>query len=207
VIHRVHNLRQGTWSSLLKTGAPGLFTVAALVGAIGLPLGDLYSTRADHAEALATRRRTEALQDDVVAFEAAGGPGRLVELERESRALLPRDLSPIRLNAALRWLAATCGMKIETLSVGEPDTTSFDVIDEAVGLRRVQLTGSCRLEALGELIDHLRGLGYPTALLEFRFERDAEVESRFDVSATLGLYELVPPPVVIEELDELPPPE
>lgn len=203
MITRVDNFRVGAWTRLLKIWAPSLLTLVALVGAIGLPLRSLYSTRAEHESATATQRRADALAAEMQSFEALGGSQRLLELDGITRQLLPRDLSTIQINAAMRWIAPSAGIHLHTLSVGDFKPTEFEVLEEAVGMARVNLTGIGTPAAMSSLLDTLRGLGYPTALLDVQFQRAAPHLTEFELSAALGLYEAIPAPPK-EELEDLP---
>ncbi len=184
-------------------GALSIFVGGAiLAGALGVPYKRLQETRADHHQLVDARLRLEKLRRECAEFESQGGFSKLAELKHETSGCLPRELSRIDLHGALTLLAQVSGMELKTLSVGELSATDFAQLDDAVGRCEVSLSARGGLQALSNLVELLRQLGYPTAVLDFRLKLVEAEGSRFDIHATLGLFESMPIPAT--ELSDVP---
>ncbi len=192
------NFRVGALARILKIWAPGLFTILALVGAFGMPLRSLYSTRAEHEFAKVRHQKASNLHRDYVAFQDRGGDERLVVLGVLTKELLPSELSPLQINAALRWIAPSCGVELTSLDVAPFELTDIPITDQAVAMAKVSLMGVATPSALEGLLSAMRGLGYPTSLLDVRFERATPEDSDFEVTGSLGIYQFTDPPREIE---------
>jgi len=193
MISRMDNLREGAASRILKNWAPALFTLLALVGAVGLPLQSLYSVRRAHQESVENSAQADTLRSEYRAFTKAGGEQALSKMERETSELLPRDLSTIYVRAALQWIAVSSGLEVRTLSVGEAVPATYATLDDSVGISDISISGLGGPSTLDKVMAGMQGLGYPISMRSYQLTRLTAAEPLFEVQAVLELFQAIPP--------------
>jgi hypothetical protein len=166
-----------------------------LAGAVSYPKSALERARTRYSRSEARVGEAQDLRELQRGFREAGGAVRLARAHARVDELLPRDLSPIELRGAIHALARVADLQLDVLSVSDAYPTGLAVLGDAVALREVTLVGHGSLTSLVELVEALRGLGYPTSVLEFEVSRPDVGTPVFQVRAALGLFESIPPPV------------
>jgi hypothetical protein len=185
----VSNLKSGRFAR----GAVAMIPVALSVTALG---GFTFRPTADRDEALATQR---ALREFIVQGReereryqrCVDGeiPERIAVAVESLQGMLPRGTTPLELHSLLRLIAGPSRLSLESLTVGDPLDAGLDPIDDLVVMRQIELRGSGPMTALPELVSRLRGLGYPTAILEFHFSRPDGGVGVTGLHAILGVFE------------------
>lgn len=205
MISHIDNLKEGAARRLLQNWAPALFTLLALVGAVGLPLQSLYSARTAHEVAIEDAARAADLRAELEAFRAADGGAVLADMQRATSELLPRDLSLIDVRATLQFLATTTGLEVEALSVGDPAPGRFATLDDSVGISEIALSGRGSPGHLSKVLLGMQSLGLPVGLRSFQLSRLAE-DDPFEIHAALDLFQAIPPQVSEDIYDSEEPP-
>ncbi|MFT7669170.1 MAG: hypothetical protein ACI8X5_001870 [Planctomycetota bacterium] len=203
MISRMDNLKEGASKRLLQNFAPAFFTALALVGAIGLPLKRLESTRIAHTQALVLTDHAREIRSELREFRSAGGEELITVMSDLSSEILPRELSRISIHAALQLIAHATSFEVEALTVGEFVPAPFKTLDDSIGMSEVSLSGSGTLSCLDKIISSMRSLGYPISVRSFQLKRLSPDDAKFEVRAILDLFQAIPPQA-ISEINDLP---
>ena len=152
--------------------------------------GDVDAAQARRDAAAERVARVEAARRELAQYEeelrARGG-------DDSRRTSFPGEVAPIELFSAVQLCAGAADLVITELVVGEPEYTDLPVWDDEILVREVALRGRGEPRELAALVGGLRGLGYPTAVLDLDVSRESErVESSFGFALTLGVYESAP---------------
>jgi hypothetical protein len=177
-----------------RAGA-ALIAVAALglalsgVGVVAPPFLELEDARAERGAA--RRRADRARERDRERRLTLAQAPRLRGAAEVLDGLFPSGVEELDLYGAVRVAAEASDVTLESVEVSELRDPELPGLDESVAMREVALRGRGRLDGLGRLLRGLRGLGFPSAVLDVSTAREL-TDAPFDFSVTLGAYQLEP---------------
>lgn len=194
----IDNLGGVVLKSRIRTAVIAVLYVVFIGGAIGVPLRSLGAAKDELRNQIDARHKLTRLQDEHQEFLASGGPEALNTLANGVLGDLPKDVSRIDLHGAVTLLAQVSGLQLSALSVGEFKHIDAPHLDDAVAKCELSISGTGSADGLSNLVATLRRLGYPTVIEEFRISRPTASDSEFTIHTTLGLFQSIPIPAVLD---------
>jgi hypothetical protein len=194
----IDNLGGVVLQNRLRTTGLVLLYLVFLGGAIGVPIRSLGTAQQALKSQIDARQKLTMLQQEREEFIAAGGPDALDVLANGVVGDLPSNVSRIDLHGAVTLLAQGSGLQLSALSVGEFKHIDAAHLDDAVAKCELSISAIGGADGLSNLVATLSRLGYPTIIEEFRISRPAVSETKFTIHTTLGLFQSIPIPTVID---------
>ncbi len=187
----VHNLGRG----LSGTAVVILPAVALALGTVGLvaaPVFDVGQVETQRDEAAERVRESHREAEHLEPYREATVADRARQASAVLDGLYPTDVEAIDLYGVSRLVAEAHGVELTSVSVSEPVDPELAVLDDWIALREVALRGSGTLDALPRIVDGLRALGFPSAVLDFTLDREDATTREFELALTLGVFQSFP---------------